>query len=257
MRTLGDRIIKGLRVTTAPASTTLRLTPWAAALLLALFVPSAARACVILSGVLLTIDDSGQNLIGTCGFGEAICATIDPSTLIDPNTGNPAQWTITQETAGAAGKAEITFQYQSIDPNAPGVGLTSTFGIDILEPGSSFVSDTLDVSMTGAAGAAAGLLNVTVLFFSDSLAEVPPAPVDTPTVVETGQFQTFNPLTDLTINVASDAPEPSSLALFGTGLLALFGLLRRCRNADQRASFGPLHSGSRGRRLCPPNLYLR
>ncbi len=128
---------------------------------------------------------------------------------------------ITQEGIGVLGNADFHGEYTSTDPNAPGLGVDQIFNYNMIEPGSTNVSDTLTFTLTGLGG---GLVSVDLSFFSDSLDGIPPVAI--PSGINVGENNVFHPLSDLAIAEYS-TPEPGTLVMFGSGILGLAGMLRR------------------------------
>lgn len=182
----------------------------------------AKAAPVCQTSACVLIDDSMENLTGAV-FGN--------SSLTNTTT------QITQEGIGVLGGFDAHFEFFSTDPLVPHPGISTTLGIDILEPplGSNVFSDTLSITLTGQAPTVSNNTNVSVdlHFGSDSLDEIPPPGVPFPMVVVIEEadmiFQgATSGLSDLRIEVLSDSeggpspmPEPSTLALLSAGLLGL------------------------------------
>lgn len=203
-----------------------------------------ATAGLLLSGLLapnfasavsIWIDDSS----------EVITAYTDPA-----NAGTLA---IIQEGNGVMGQVDWSYNYTSVDSNAPGSGqsLTYLYNFDDLtlfdeNLPAGFVSDTLSVTITGNGNSN---VSVDLRFLSGSLDDlVNPLAFSTPPAVLLDECQGNpncdkgtnplwidigangngpKPLSDLDIHISSTTvPEPMTLALMGIGLVAL-GARRR------------------------------
>src|SRR5438270_9964854 len=179
------------------------------------------------SAASLVIDDAslvGSIIFNVGQFDRGVGFVLDGTTLLAPSLGT-ASATVSEGTA-ATGPITHSFTGQFL---TGGALVAPTSGTIAFTEAGGGISDILTFSYTG--GGAGSIATLTGTFVSDldpsSLVAPPGA-----TLLSEGTPFTFNN-TNITASAVSDVevvPEPSALALFGTGL-AIFGFtfLRRPR----------------------------
>ncbi len=192
---------------------------------------------------------------------------VPPNTTITFNdTTDTVSVTVNQSGAGAPGTSGLscageacTINILSPNPGNLDTGLTAPNGdpVNILEPGSSIISDILSSSAYEPTGLSVGDFTVTFTSDTDEATGLGLYTLATPggTIIENGTVQDgftfiwedptngFATAATATIQFQSDldssgptgVPEPASLALFGAGLFGLTFLRRKRRNRSERA----------------------
>lgn len=176
--------------------------------------------------VLIGIDDGSPaiSFVGTSPYG------------FDPGSFNSQ---VSQEGVGVLGIADLSGEYHSINPLAPGTAQAVNF--NFLEAAGGPISDTLNITFTGHTLDQFGNnMSVGQRFRSNSTDGVSPPTLSNPHVlVETGGFQVLDSfvttdtgISDYHIRIRSAAtPEPGSLTLLGGMLLTGVGFVIRRRRA--------------------------